>query len=848
MKRFLTLTVCCIAMIAAAAQTAGTKPTGLLSFFKTIAEYDSKYSQEKVYLHLDNNGYFMDETIWFKAYIVRASTLKPTDLSKVLYVELRDANGQLIERKNYEITDGQAEGSLSLEDLMHSGFYEVRAYTRAMLNWDGNYTFSRVVPIYETNDTTGNYINPFMYKVEGINALPSSRADVAPLHSDSVQHKGIYVDFYPEGGTRVSGLMQQIAYKATERNGKGAKTTCKVYDASGKIISTSKPEHDGMGSFLIPAGQSDNIRVTFTDETNKENDFKLPAAHKSGIAARASSEGDSILLNLQSTADLVGKAIGMSITCRGAACHFDTIRLKAKQNLSINTRLLHYGINQITLFNDQGNIMWERLIWKTPNWPVSLNLKQDAKIYQPFAPIVLDMKLADAKGNPCNAYFSISVRDAATLTPGKDMSADADLLLSSDLKGYIANPEYYFESDDIEHQRALDLLLLVQGWRRYDWKEMAEIKPFKLLQPIEEGQLIMGSILSDDHKRLPMKGVKLDVNIFFPGLKVSGSCVTNDGGTFALMPPKYYSEGVGRFSTFSNGQAKNMRVTLDRDFSPALKTFDPQEIDPSCLQTPKVTEPKTDEVFMWKDTISKGDIQLGEAVVRAKRKDDFSHGRYSWEGGESFGRRNCDIYYNMKYELMRYCDKGEDEPLLWDLLRDLNKNFDYFTDDTTTSAGVNYKFTYKNMPVVVYQDNVLMDAAGHMDNYVIFASEVRSVYICTNQEQMQKLTHSTDTSPKYGIFLYGEGEPELLKYKKKTHIVHFFGYNQDEEFQGPDYRKQEMPDKNDFRRTLYWNPDVLADKDGKASILFYSNARPDVKLKITARAVLPDGSLLDYER
>ena len=64
----------------------------------------------------------------------------------------------------------------------------------------------------------------------------------------------------------------------------------------------------------------------------------------------------------------------------------------------------------------------------------------------------------------------------------------------------------------------------------------------------------------------------------------------------------------------------------------------------------------------------------------------------------------------------------------------------------------------------------------------------------------------------------------------------------------PDYRKRDLPDSNDFRRTLYWNPDVLTDENGRASVVFYSNARPGVKLGITARAVLPDGSILDFSR
>ena len=67
----------------------------LFSYFKAAAGFDHRYPREKVYLHLDNNAYFEDETLWFKAYVVRASSLQPTTLSRVLYVELLKDDGQL---------------------------------------------------------------------------------------------------------------------------------------------------------------------------------------------------------------------------------------------------------------------------------------------------------------------------------------------------------------------------------------------------------------------------------------------------------------------------------------------------------------------------------------------------------------------------------------------------------------------------------------------------------------------------------------------------------------------------------------------------------------------------------
>ena len=165
-KRILLMLAFAAALVPGFAQNPGSSREKILSFFKNISEYDSKCSQEKVYLHLDNNAYFFSEKIYFKAYVVRASTLRFTDLSKVLYVELLDDDGNLVIRKNYEISEGQVSGYLPLDGLLRSGFYEVRAFTRAMLNWDGDYCFSRLIPVYETKDTLGMYSSPFMKEKE----------------------------------------------------------------------------------------------------------------------------------------------------------------------------------------------------------------------------------------------------------------------------------------------------------------------------------------------------------------------------------------------------------------------------------------------------------------------------------------------------------------------------------------------------------------------------------------------------------------------------------------------------------------------------------------------------------
>ena len=97
--------------------------------------------QEKVYLHFDNNCYFLGDTIWYKAYVVLADDNSPEPLSRILYVELLNEQGYLMERQQLEINKlGQADGCFAICDTLFAGFYEVRAYTKWMLNFGYDYT------------------------------------------------------------------------------------------------------------------------------------------------------------------------------------------------------------------------------------------------------------------------------------------------------------------------------------------------------------------------------------------------------------------------------------------------------------------------------------------------------------------------------------------------------------------------------------------------------------------------------------------------------------------------------------------------------------------------------------
>ena len=215
-----------------------------------INHFNRLCPQEKVYLHFDNTAYFQGETIWFSATVLKATEGTAAD-SKVLYVELLSPTGIVLRQQKLQVIDGRCHGSLPLVDASveeanekrgvlgyPSGYYEVRAYTRAMLNFDAHGCFSRVFPVYKAPEKEGDYSNPELevYSAKGIERPETERPEA------------LNIDFLPEGGHLIAGVKNRIAFKATGKNGQGV-TIETLTDGEGNEIVLS-PQHRGMGSFL----------------------------------------------------------------------------------------------------------------------------------------------------------------------------------------------------------------------------------------------------------------------------------------------------------------------------------------------------------------------------------------------------------------------------------------------------------------------------------------------------------------------------------------------------------------------------------------------------------------------
>lgn len=658
----------------------------LAQWVQKARAFDNAYTREKVYLHLDNNAYFEGETIWFKAYVMRASTLCPdTALSRVLYVDLLDSRGETVEQKLVHIDEfGQGEGEFDLQLPVRSGYYELRAYTRAMTNWGAEACFSRVVPVFRAKDQGSD---PSLLNIDMPDNSEEHFTRMRPRQTSKA--KGAMVEFYPEGGNRVGGVEQRIAYRMTDGKGSPLSGRLAVRRADGTLITESEPYAEGMGVFTLPKDIPADEPLYALNNAGR---FTLPAVEPQAQYALAAQPGEeSFDVFIRANADSE-RLLGLLISCRAAPTYFDTIHVYRRDDavMTLSNDVLHDGVNTIDLFDEEGHSLCRRLIWKRPDGHrcLDLEVRQNAPAYDAFAPIALDMLLTDNEGYSVrDATFSISVRNAAAdivAAPGADLATE--LLLSSEVRGYVNHPEQFFAADDAAHRDALDALLMVQGWTAVDFATISGAEPFVLRQPLEDKLMLTGTVYKDNDKHEPYANLDLHLQMYTrEGASLESSATTDAAGRFSFeSSAEYCGEWIAQLTTDEtvtnrHGDEKQKRrwsrIAFDRWFAPKLRPYDVQEL---VLISPfeyrhgaKVQPLGEDELFEWTDTIQRVLIsqELREATaVHHNGYRGLVGNRYTYNGGEEAGMRRASLYINVGREDERRKDAGLGEGSILDIL------------------------------------------------------------------------------------------------------------------------------------------------------------------------------------
>ena len=496
-----------------------------------LERFGKTIPQEKVYVHMDNTCYYLGDTIWFSAYSRRTDTDKPSRISRVLYAELWNHDGYLVERKLVEMQNGRGHGFFALPDTLYSGYFELRAYTRWQLNWgqtehyhigqteyrfynramakdffrDYEKLYSRVFPVYDKPKEEGDFYKDMTFR-------PLRR-----YFKSAPKPAELRLSLFPEGGNMVAGVPCRVAFEAATsegevcegslslrvKNERVSSEKSRMKNERGELVDYVTTENRGRGTFIFTPEKGKTYEVEFKPKEDESSlnakSITLNAIKADGVALqvnRDSASGD-WLFTIHAAGKAAQQPLGLTVMSEGRLLDFHTIDPSTHplvHSSTIQNSKLPTGVCQVTVFDSIGHVYADRLFFVTrpdaaqPTIMLS-GLKEQ---YHPYEQVDLDVTSAHLMPGQT---ISLAVRDAAlqdnTFDSGNIMT---EMLLASEIKGFVPQPEYFFERDDEEHRRALDLLMLTQGWRRFSWQDMAIKGAWELTHPAEHTQMVSGTV------------------------------------------------------------------------------------------------------------------------------------------------------------------------------------------------------------------------------------------------------------------------------------------------------------------------------------------------------------------
>jgi len=475
----------------------------------SLQRWTDTIPQEKVYLHMDKPYYALGDTIWFKGYVTIGSRHQLSALSGALYVDLITEKDSLIRSLKLPITSGMVVGNFILGDDFKEGSYRIRSYTQWMRNAGEDYFFDRTI-------TVGNPANAKQKAGKGQKNLTQSD-----------------VQFFPESGNLVNGISSRVAFKAVGIDGLGAAIKGKIVDNANNELAEFETLHAGMGSFLLrpEAGKTYSAQVSFADGTAKT--IALPKALGEGyVLSVYQPNKDSVLVRINASASAQQTALNFIAQTGGETIFASPVKIASPvTSIWLEKKSFPTGITQFTIFNSNGEPLNERIAFIRSNDLMQLNLKTANTNYKSKERVLVNLYAKDSKGNGIAGNFSVAVIDESKVPVDKSLESSifSNILLTSDLKGYIEKPNYYFTTETEEVNKALDNLMLTQGYRRFTWKELANTINTKPVFRAEGlGVTISGTVQTLGHKILP------GANVMLMSLKagVTKGTTTDENGRF----------------------------------------------------------------------------------------------------------------------------------------------------------------------------------------------------------------------------------------------------------------------------------------------------------------------------
>ncbi|HEY8780218.1 MAG TPA: MG2 domain-containing protein [Mucilaginibacter sp.] len=778
-----------------------------------LASFLADRPTEKAYLQFDKPYYAAGDTMYFKAYVTKGEEHQLSDISGVLHVDLINTKDKIDQSLKLQLDSGIAWGDFALPDSLPPGNYRVRAYTQWMRNEGGGAFFYQTITVASITN----------------NKIPESIA----RHPAQTMNNKADVQFFPEGGNLVSGNQSKVAFKAIGTNGLGINVKGAVMDNGNNEVCTFSSVHLGMGYFYLEPQEGKTYKAQLTYANGEQSTVNLPNPVSKGIV-------------LSINNDSIPKA---SVTIAASAAYYQenrkrdftlliysggiatTVTCKLDSpviTMFILKRRLHTGIATVTLFLPTGESLCERLLFVQNYDQLNLGVSSDKAVYAKREKVNINLNAINRAGNPAEGHFSVSVTDESKvpIDENAENTIISNLLLTSDLQGYVEQPNYYFADTSADARKNLDVLMLTQGYRRFTWKQVLDNNyPPIVFQP-EKALEISGMVKSLFGKPinkgtitlLPSKGGPLLSSLSDDkGIFHFSNLVFNDTTHFVLSAVNAKSRNSTKITYFTDKPAPLI---------PANQLQNTQTVPDTALAA-FVENDKLQQRELLNYGHAKG-IMLKEVKIKDKKLDD----QYKTQSLAGAGHAD---------QVMHADEIGRIQgPLAMSLdgrLRGV-KFIPYgvgkvpvLTINTTAQLGAN----------AVQPMLVIIDGAEGGDINALNASDVETVEVL---RYASAVIYGMDGGNGVLVITTKQGgmDPKDIASIGVLPIAPM-GFYKAREFYSPKYVNTILVGKQrDFRSTIYWKPEIKTDKDGNASFDYY-NADGTGTYKVVVEGIDDKGNI-----
>lgn len=789
--------------------------------FTPLCEQNVFLFQEKLHLHTDRDHYLAGDTVWLRAHCVDARSHRPVAESRYVYVELHDDEGKLARRIKLLARDGRYAGYLPLP-ADAGGDYALVAYTLFMANQGSDYFFKKPI-------------------------------SVAPLRPDAKvgarteRRIGAFdVQFFPEGGYLIDDIRCRVAFKALADDGLSVEVEGVIRNARGEFVDSIRSLHAGMGCAAFTPRDGERYYAECSIPSGQTRRFELPATDNDACVLRVLSEEERFTVQVLARRPLP-EGLSLALLCRGNLLYRETWEPQ-RPALVFEREGIPGGVLQLLLLDAEGNALSERLLFNRSEERARVSLAAAGE-RAPRRKQTLTVEVRNPDGSPAEGDFSLSVTDRAAVPRPEGASICATLLLTSELRGYIEDPDWYFDSAHAAAETALDALLMTQGWRRYDVPALLRGERPALHYPLEAGQEIAGRINKGGIWNRKHGLNRYEVQLLAPQWGYVTSAPVAEDGTFALngfdFPDSttFVLRPVGR-----SGPQRNAYITLTRDSFPEVGELPKRMPEPE----EKPYEAQAREYVARRGSTDLRNVTIDTVFVVHHRRDENPEpehrlASHSWNeqqikdsGSETildFLQRLPGVYVRGSH--IWYHDKVPaflinghlDESIA--MLENPMGGINYFnkTGQNIKSRKIIYADDYESLPTCLFYPLALVKSiefipGGNsviwgpgLPNNGIFSITLKKSYELERSFLDESFNNSTLISP--------------------------IGYQTPSEFYSPSYPTivHRLVNTPDYRLTIYWNSQLELNKRGQVLVEFYSSDTSS-KYDAVIYGVTKDGKII----